>query len=193
MSWLLLSVYVFLGLLLLVFVLWLLYGQWSSRLSARSPKDLKGLLPVTQWSLPDYTGRWYEHYRLNSAFERPEDEHTTATYKVRGPTLQVINESMRKGRPRKAIGRAWRTQRPGALQVSFFPFVEAPYVVLGLKPSRPPYQTAIVGSPNRSYLWMLGRTPTTTADDRAWLEQVARTNGYPEATVARLQAVNQKG
>ena len=47
------------------------------------------------------------------------------------------------------------------LKVSFFWPFQADYWVLGLDPQ---YRWAVVGNPNRKYLWVLSRTPQLPAD-----------------------------
>ena len=49
------------------------------------------------------------------------------------------------------------------------------YWVLYLDPD---YQTALVGSPNGSYLWLLARTKTISAEQRAALNAAAERNGF---------------
>lgn len=40
------------------------------------------------------------------------------------------------------------------------------------------YTTALVGNPNREYLWMLSRTPVVSEKTRARLVRLAQSQGY---------------
>jgi apolipoprotein D and lipocalin family protein len=62
---------------------------------------------------------------------------------------------------------------PAAL--SFLPFVWGDYWIVGLADD---YSWAVVGSPDRSYLWILARTPVLTAELHASALAAARTNGF---------------
>ena len=42
----------------------------------------------------------------------------------------------------------------------------------------PDYRVAVVGHPNREYLWLLSRTPTVSERTRNQLLEVARQRGY---------------
>ena len=69
---------------------------------------------------------------------------------------------------------------PAAL--SFLPFVWGDYWVLGLADD---YSWAVVGSPDRKYLWVLSRTPTLPDDVYAHAIESARTNGFALERVQR--------
>lgn len=72
--------------------------------------------------------------------------------------IEVINRCVNEkdGRLREAKGRAWSVDQKGnaRLKISFFwPFREDYWIVdLGKE-----YEYAVVGSPNRQYLWILAR------------------------------------
>ncbi len=74
---------------------------------------------------------------------------------------------------------------PGWL--SIFPFVWADYWVIGLSED---YRWALVGTPNRKYLWILGRTPQVSDADWDAAVDKARENGFD---TARLERTRQNG
>jgi apolipoprotein D and lipocalin family protein len=59
--------------------------------------------------------------------------------------------------------------------------------VIGLAPD---YSWAVVGSPDRDYLWILARTPTLDAGALTSAKDAARTNGFD---VERLVLTPQSG
>lgn len=118
--------------------------------------------PVGDFDLQRYLGQWYEIARLDHSFERGLSR-VTATYSLREDGgVRVINRgySAEKQQWKEAEGKAYfvRSTDVGYLKVSFFgPFYGA-YVILDLDHTR--YQYALVSGPNKSYLWILARTPT---------------------------------
>lgn len=121
----------------------------------------KGVSPVADFNLEKYSGRWYEIARLDHGFERGLSR-VTADYSLREDGgVRVLNRgySEKKKKWKEAEGRAYFADGPdhGYLKVSFFgPFYGA-YVVFEL--DRENYQYALVCGPDRSYLWILARTP----------------------------------
>jgi len=139
---------------------------------------------VERVDLPRYLGTWHEIARLpmwaqDSATVVCED--TTATYSLREDgRIAVLNRclnALANDAPRAATGQAYAV--PGSegakLRVSFFwPFF-GDYWVIGLDPD---YRWAVVGEPERRWLWVLSRTPTMTKADWAAAEAIARREGY---------------
>jgi apolipoprotein D and lipocalin family protein len=125
----------------------------------------EGVQPVEGFELERYLGKWYEIARLDHSFERGL-ERVTAEYSMRPDGgVRVINRgySEADGEWREAEGRAYFVEDPGTahLKVSFFgPFYGA-YVVFEL--DKAGYQYAFVAGPDKSYLWLLSRTPQVAA------------------------------
>lgn len=121
----------------------------------------QGTQPVRDFDVHRYLGKWYEIARLDHSFERGL-ESVTAEYSMREDGgVRVVNRgySPKDGQWREAEGRAYFVQSPdiGHLKVSFFgPFYGA-YVVFEL--DRENYNYSFVCGPDRSYLWLLARTP----------------------------------
>ena len=122
----------------------------------------EGIEPVRQFNPDRYLGKWYEIARLDHSFERGLSR-VTAEYSARDDGgIRVINRGYdaEKGTWKEAEGKAYfvRGRDEGYLKVSFFgPFYGA-YVVFGL--DQEDYATSFVSGPDRSYLWLLSRTPT---------------------------------
>ena len=66
--------------------------------------------------------------------------------------------------------------------LSFLPMVWGDYWVIGLGPD---YSWAVVGTPNRQFLWILSRTPTLSDAAYEQAIEVARGNGFDVIRVIR--------
>lgn len=123
-----------------------------------------GIEPVQGFDLERYLGTWYEIARLDHRFERGLDNVSARYERSADGAIRVINRGFARdsGEWDEAVGKA----RPagaadaGYLKVSFFGPFYAAYVVFGLE--REDYRYAFVTSSDRSYLWLLSRTPTVS-------------------------------
>jgi apolipoprotein D and lipocalin family protein len=106
-----------------------------------------------------YMGTWYEIARLPNSFEEGLT-NITATYTLRDDgKITVLNKGIKTdGTTSQAEGIAYipNINETAKLKVSFFRPFYGKYWVIDLDTS---YQYAVVGHPNRKYLWILGRTP----------------------------------
>lgn len=121
----------------------------------------EGVKPVNNFQLDQYLGRWYEIARLDNRFERGLEQVTAEYTLQQDGSIRVINRgfSPADNRWKQAEGKARFVADPdqGYLKVSFFgPFYSA-YVVFGLDQAH--YQYAFVCGYDRSYLWLLARSP----------------------------------
>jgi len=132
-----------------------------------------------------YLGTWYEIARLDHSFER-DLEKVTATYSLRAEGgIKVINRGFNsKTNEWKAVeGKAYFVDRPnadntntGKLKVSFFgPFYGA-YNIIAL--DKPYYNYVMICGPNKSYLWILARTPQLTYPIKHHLIAQAKELGF---------------
>ena len=117
--------------------------------------------PVSDFELNRYLGKWYEIARLDHSFERGL-EQVTANYSLRsGGGVKVTNRGFNpeKNKWEEAEGKAYFVGAPDEahLKVSFFGPFYGSYIVFEL--DRENYQYAFVSGPDKSYLWLLARTP----------------------------------
>jgi len=120
-------------------------------------------LPVTtvqRVNLERYMGNWYEIARFEHFFQKG-CRASTATYTLLpSGEVEVVNHCVNEkdNSPREAKGRAWSVDPDGnaRLKVSFFWPIRTDYWILDLGKE---YEYAVVGSPNRKYLWILSRKP----------------------------------
>lgn len=144
--------------------------------------------PVTVASvdLQRYLGTWYEIARLPMRHEPEDYTDITATYALNPDgTVQVRNRARDgKGQPQESVGEATVVEGSGnaKLEVSFMPdglkwvpFTKGDYWILRLDPE---YRTALVGSPDRKYLWLLAREPALPAPVQQAFLDAARGQGY---------------
>lgn len=132
-----------------------------------------------------YLGTWYEIARLDHSFER-DLEKVTATYSLRGEGgIKVINRGFnsKTNEWKEAEGKAYFVDPPnadktntGKLKVSFFgPFYGA-YNIIAL--DKPYYNYVMICGPNKSYLWILARTPQLTYPIKQHLIAQAKELGF---------------
>ncbi|MFZ0427346.1 MAG: lipocalin family protein [Acidobacteriota bacterium] len=164
-----------------------LVGTLSLATAAAADQDAPRT--VAQVDLDRYLGRWYEIARYPNRFQDFCAGDVTATYEREGPDrLKVINRCRTAegdlktaegaGKVVKGSGGARLKVRFAPRFLSFLPFVWADYWILGLDSA---YQWAIVGTPDRKYLWILSRKPSLEpAVYEALLEQV-RGQGFDPA------------
>ena len=118
----------------------------------------KTLEVVPHVDLNRYLGKWYEIAHLPARFQDGCTD-TTATYTLADDgNIAVLNECRKNGKVRRAQGKAKVVdKRTGAkLKVTFFWPFSGDYWIIDLGKD---YEYAVVGTPNRKYLWILSRTP----------------------------------
>jgi apolipoprotein D and lipocalin family protein len=121
----------------------------------------KGASAVSGFDLDRYLGTWYEIARLDHRFERGLT-NVSANYSLRDDGgVRVVNRgfSAEKGQWNEAVGKAYFVDTPdvGRLKVSFFGPFYGGYNILELDSEN--YEYALVAGPDRSYLWILARSP----------------------------------
>jgi len=136
--------------------------------------------PVNNFKLERYLGEWHEIARLDHSFERGLSR-VTANYSMRSDGgVRVINRgySEKSNSWKEAEGKAYFVDAEdlGYLKVSFFgPFYGA-YIVFELDHDN--YQYSLVSGPNKSYLWILSRSPKMNEDKKSFLIKKATELGF---------------
>ena len=141
---------------------------------------------VPNVDLSRYAGTWYEIARLPMKHEPPDYTDISATYTPAADgTIRVQNRAFDKdGQLQEAIGEAKPVDAadPSKLEVTFLPeglrwipFTKGDYWILRVDPA---YRTALVGSPDYEFLWLLHRAPTIDAATRDDYLDTARALGY---------------
>lgn len=123
---------------------------------------LDPLETVESVDIERYAGKWYEIARYPFG-PQAGCTGTTAEYTPRDDgRVTVLNTcylNSLDGEKQTIEGtaRVVDEETNAKLAVSFFAFFEAPYWIIDLDPD---YQWAVVGTPIRTNLWILSRTPT---------------------------------
>lgn len=149
--------------------------------------DLKPVQVVPQVDLQRYTGKWYEIARYPNRFQNRCASDSTAEYTLQPDAkIQVINSCRKSdGKLSKVKGTAKLADRKGPnskLKVSFFWPFYGDYWIIGLDPD---YKWAIVGHPERKYLWILSRTPELDEVTYRRILDLIRGQGYDPARLIR--------
>ena len=131
--------------------------------------------PVTDFDVNRYLGTWYEIARLDHSFERGLQQ-VTAEYSLRDDGgIKVVNRGFdtQKQEWDEATGKAYFVgdKNIGQLKVSFFGPFYGGYNIIALDEA---YQYAMVCGPDRSYLWILARTPDL---DQSIVEDLVKAAG----------------
>jgi apolipoprotein D and lipocalin family protein len=144
-----------------------------------------GIAVVDHVEADKYLGKWYEIVRLDHRFERGL-EKVTAAYSPRDDGgIKVINRGYDPAKKewKEAVGKAYfvdprhedKTYN-GKLKVSFYgPFYGA-YNIIAL--DKPGYGYVMVCGPDKSYLWILSRTPQLPDNIKTELIAKARQLGF---------------
>lgn len=162
--------------------------------SAASPETLD---VVSSVDLSRYAGRWYEIARLPNRFQNKCAGEVVAAYALlEGGQLKVVNECRQEnGQTITAEGEARLADRSGRnskLKVRFapawlswLPMVWGDYWIIDLASD---YSVAVVGTPDRKYLWILSRAPKL---GDAIYERIVKQTGAKGFDVSRLVKTRQ--
>lgn len=140
---------------------------------------------VPHLDLNKYLGRWYEICRLPLRWEDETATDITATYSLNEDgSVRVDNRCFDEdGQPSQAVGEAVPVDNANSrLKVTFLPefvrwipFTKGDYWVLKIDAA---YYTALVGTPDRKYLWILSREPQLAEVTKAEYLDEARRQGF---------------
>lgn len=140
---------------------------------------------VASVDLSRYLGTWFEIARLPMRHEPEDFTDITAHYSLQdNGKVRVRNRALDgKGELEESIGEASVVDDSNSkLEVTFLPdglrwipFTKGDYWILKLDPE---YTTALVGSPDRKYLWLLARQPTLDESTKNDYLAHARQQGF---------------
>lgn len=136
--------------------------------------------------LERYAGDWFEVARYPNWFERRCTGDVRASYARRANgQIDVVNRCAKSDGSvveARGVARVIDTSTRAKLQVrfapavlSFLPFVWGDYWIIGLADD---YTWAVVGSPDRKYLWILARTSRLDRPSFERAVAAAKANGF---------------
>lgn len=123
----------------------------------------KPLATVQKVDVKKYMGKWYEIASFPQRFQKG-CSCTVAEYSLNdNGTVKVDNSCTAYGEKKQSIGIAKIVDKEtnAKLKVSFFRPFWGKYWIIDLADD---YSYAVVGHPNRKYLWILSRTPKMEPD-----------------------------
>lgn len=173
-----------LGLLMLLLV---------SGCTAMKTETTKPLETVQYVDLNRYVGLWYEIARYRNRFQEG-CVGSKAVYTLRGDgRITVVNKCYDRsfsGRLRSVKGKAWVVDEKtnARLKVSFFWPFAGDYWIIDLGKD---YEYAVVGHPDRKYLWILSRTPVLAED--VYQDILLRLQLQEYDTTKLIKSVQQSG
>ena len=150
-------------------------------------KSTTPLEVVPSVDLSRYTGTWYEIARMPFKYQSQCVGDVTATYTLLDDgTIKVVNRCRKEnGEIDEAVGRAKLGSDAGPntkLKVRFapaflswLPFVWGNYWIIDLAAD---YSYAVVGEPDRKYMWVLSRTPVMDETTLQGILDRAKGKGY---------------
>ena len=159
-----------------------------------APLAAQEVQTVPQLNLKLYTGTWYEIASYPTFFQREDCVGTTATYTLNvDGSIKVYNQCYypdgRGGWLLDRIeGRATVADpgRNSKLKVGFGGPFAGDYWVIALDDN---YQYAVVGHPQRNYLWVLSRTPQMDPGTYAALLKKAQAQGFDTRRLRRTPSL----
>ena len=140
-----------------------------------------------------YLGDWFEVARFPNRFQQSCAGDVKASYATRADgRIDVVNRCRKKDgtmTEAQGVARVVDARTSARLKVrfapaalSFLPFVWGDYWIIGLASD---YSWAVVGSPDRDYLWILSRTPALTGAPFDAALAAARANGFDVAHLVK--------
>ena len=151
------------------------------------------LKTVDAVDLERYAGQWFEIARYQHRFQEG-CVGSRATYTLRDDgKITVVNECYENsfsGKLRSVKGKAWVTDREknSRLRVSFFWPFAGDYWIIELGRD---YEYAVVGHPDRKYLWVLARAPEM--DEEVYRAILKRLQKQEYDTTKLIRTTHQKG
>ncbi|MFZ5906380.1 MAG: lipocalin family protein [Nitrospirota bacterium] len=171
-------------------------GMLMLACGAGTKKSHPPLEVVPYVDLRQYTGTWYEIARFPHRFQEG-CVATTATYTLgEDGKISVLNqcrEGSLDGKLKSAQGTARVVEKTtnAKLKVSFFWPFSGHYWIIGLGDQ---YEYAVVGHPDRTYLWILSRSPEMEEGVYTRILKRLDAQGYDTGKLMKtLQAVSNPG
>lgn len=156
----------------------------SSAASASGTEGEAPVTPVDHVDLERYAGLWHEIARIPNRFQKQCASGTTAEYTLRDDgRITVVNRCTKADGSQdeaKGVAKVADAGSGARLRVSFVSFLGwrpfwGDYWILGLDPE---YRWAIVGTPDRTYGWVLARTPALDGETLDHIFAILERNGY---------------
>ncbi|MER3464872.1 MAG: hypothetical protein C4329_11120 [Chitinophagaceae bacterium] len=149
------------------------------------------LQTVPHVDLQRYAGKWYEIASFPQRFQKG-CTCTTAEYTLSDKGYVIVenrcNKVQKGGKQSYAKAKAFVTPNSGnaKLKVQFFWPFKGKYWIIDLADN---YSYAVVGHPNRNYLWILSRTPTM---EETLYQKIVKRTAAKGFDITKLQRTKQQ-
>jgi apolipoprotein D and lipocalin family protein len=149
------------------------------------------LQTVPYVDLKKYAGKWYEIASFPQRFQKGCN-CTTAEYTTTEKGYVIVenrcNKDNTNGKQSYIKGKAFVVENSGnaKLKVQFFWPLKGKYWIIDLADD---YSFAVVGHPNRNYLWILSRTATINATTYQQIISRIKENGFD---ISKIKLTKQK-
>lgn len=152
------------------------------------PAEQQAPKTVSYVDLKKYTGTWFEIARYPNRFQKKCIGNVQATYTLRSNSkISVLNQCLEEsGKTKIANGKAVVTDSVtnSKLKVTFFWPFYGNYWILDLDQN---YTYAVVGEPDRKYLWILSRTPEIDPHLYSEILERIKDQGYDTTKLIRTK------
>jgi apolipoprotein D and lipocalin family protein len=170
----------------------LVAALWAAPSAAAQESAVRTVNAV---DLERYLGDWFEIARLPNNFQDDCLSDVKARYSRRDDGRLNVRNSCRRGdgniKDAEGVARVVDERTNSKLKVrfapaflTFLPWVWGDYWIIGLADD---YSWAVVGSPDRKYLWILARSPQLDDASYAAAIRSARENGFPIERLVRTR------
>lgn len=136
--------------------------------------------------LQKYAGKWYEIAAFPQRFENG-CSCTSAEYSLNADgSIAIKNKCLKDGKTKTAIGKAVVKDKKTNAKLSvryLWPF-SGKYWIIALSPD---YSYAVVGHPNRKYLWILSRKKIMNEQAYNYFAMLAADNGFDIRQLTKTQ------
>ena len=178
------------------FIICLLSVVIISALLKAQDKSKQPLEVVPSVDLARYCGTWYEIARIPNGFQTKCAGDVVATYTLLDDgQIKVVNRCRKEdGEVTEAEGRAKRASddepntklkvRFAPAILSFLPFVWGNYWIVEIDTA---YTYAVIGEPDREYLWILSRTPKMDENILQGILSRMREKGFNVGKIMRTE------
>lgn len=149
------------------------------------------LQTVPYVDLQKYVGKWYEIASFPQRFQK-DCYCTTAEYTLTDKGFVIVenrcNKNSINGKQSYIKGKVFVVENSGnaKLKVQFFWPFKGKYWIIDLADD---YSYAVVGHPNKKYLWILSRTPTMNETTYQQIISSVKEKGFDMAKIKRTKQI----
>lgn len=151
-------------------------------------RDSHPLKTVDSVDLKRYAGDWYEIARYPNRSEKDCDSDVHARYVLRPDGRVNVRNECRKANGKSEVANGTAkvadAKTNAKLKVTFFWPFYGDYWIIDLDPQ---YRYAVVGEPDRKYLWVLSRTKELDEATYKQILQHVAENGYDTSKLVKTK------